>query len=146
MAGRRMGGRIGVALCGALVLVTGCSDDKGSGGDGGDDEVAAPAIVTFEVAGDEQFKVELITDDLVAHAQQLLDGEAVSAIPLGTVVRDDAGVNAPWSWHIDPATFQFADATTEVCDGIPSFVEDGTVTSPDYCPWSAVVIALEPAT
>jgi hypothetical protein len=60
-------------------------------------------------------------------------------------VRGDPGVNAPWTWHIDPATFSFADATTEVCDGIPSFVEDETVTSPDYCPWSAQVVAVDPA-
>lgn len=119
-----------------------CSDDKS--GDDGDGAVGAPAVVTFQVV-DEQFKVELITDELVAHAQALLDGESVAAIPLGTVVRGDPGVNAPWSWHLDPATFSFAAVTIEVCDGIPSFVEDETVTSPDYCPWSAQVIALDPA-
>ena len=52
-------------------------------------------------------------------------------------MRDDPGVNAPWSWHIDPATLEFADMTIEVCDGLPSYVEDGTVTSDQYCPWSA---------
>ncbi len=32
--------------------------------------------------------------------------------------------------------------TTEVCDGLPSYVEDGTLTSPYYCPWSAEVTAI----
>ncbi|HEU4842314.1 MAG TPA: hypothetical protein VFT09_12750, partial [Ilumatobacteraceae bacterium] len=77
------------------------------------------------------------------HARALLAGEEVASIPLGTVVRDDPGVNAPWSWHIDPATLEFADMTIEVCDGLPSFVEDGTVTSDQYCPWSAEVVAVE---
>jgi hypothetical protein len=35
--------------------------------------------------------------------------------------------------------------TIEVCDGIPSDVEAGVVTSERYCPWSAVVVAVEPA-
>lgn len=69
----------------------------------------------------------------------------MSPIPVGRVVRGESGVNAPWSWHIDPASVQFADAAIEVCDGIPSFVEDATITSEDYCPWSATVVALDPA-
>lgn len=102
-------------------------------------------VATFEVAGVETYKIELITPELEEHARKLLAGEDVAAIPLGAVVRDDPGVNAPWSWHIDPATLEFADVTVEVCDGIPSFVEDATVTSPDYCPWSAKVIDVSPA-
>ena len=102
-----------------------------------------PVVATFEVAGDETYKVELATPELIEHAQQLLAGEQVAAIPNGTVVRDDPGVNEPWSWHIDPATLEFADMTIEVCDGIPSYVEDGTVTSDQYCPWSAKIIAID---
>ena len=66
-------------------------------------EEPAPVVATFEVAGSEQYKIELITPELVEHTVGLLNGEDLEAIPLGTVVRDDAGVNAPWSWHIDPA-------------------------------------------
>lgn len=100
-------------------------------------------VATFEVAGVETYKVELVTPALVKHAEQLLQGKQVSAIPLGRVVRGAASVNAPWSWHIDPKTLQFADFTIEVCDGLPSYVEDRTVTSPDYCPWSAKVIKID---
>lgn len=102
-----------------------------------------PVVATFEVAGDETYKVELATPELIEHAQQLLAGEQVAAIPNGTVVRDDPGVNEPWSWHIDPSTLAFADATIEVCDGLPSYVEDGTVTSDQYCPWSAKIIGID---
>ena len=100
-------------------------------------------VATFEVAGVETYKIELDTPALVKHAEQLLKGENVAAIPLGRVVRDSPGVNKPWSWHIDPKTLEFAQITIEVCDGLPSYVEDRTVTSKDYCPWSAKVIKID---
>jgi hypothetical protein len=131
-------------LAATLTALAACGDDGPDGNDGsGNGGTRTAVVATFEVAGQETFKVELAADELVEHAQQLLDGESVAAIPLGRVVRDDPGVNAPWSWHLDPTTFEFADATTEVCDGLPSFVEDRTVTSDDYCPWSAEVVAIE---
>jgi hypothetical protein len=99
-------------------------------------------IATFRVV-DETYKIELATPELVAHAEALLAGEAVASIPNGVVVRDDPGPNAPWSWHIDPATLEFADMTIEVCDGLPSYVEDGTVTSDQYCPWSAEIVSID---
>jgi len=115
-----------------LLLLAGCTP-------------AAPQnpVAVFEVAGSETYKIELATPELVQHAKDLMAGKPGAAIPLGTVVRDDPGVNAPWSWHIDPATLEFADMTIEVCDGLPSYVEDRTVTSEQYCPWSAKVIDIE---
>ncbi len=103
-----------------------------------------PTVVTFEVAGyaDETYKIELATPELIEHVKQIMAGEDVALIPNGLVVRDDPSVNAPWSWHIDPASLDFADVTTEVCDGLPSYVEDGTVTSPYFCPWLTKVIDL----
>lgn len=100
-------------------------------------------IATFQVAGGETYRIELVTPELVKHAEGLLAGEQIAAIPLGTVVRDSPGVNKPWSWHIDPTTLEFADVTIEVCDGLPSYVEDQTVTSDQYCPWSAKVISID---
>jgi hypothetical protein len=118
------------ALAVGLLLLTGCAPTSS----------AHDPIAVFEVAGEEQYRIELATPELVEHAEKLLKGEDVAAIPLGTVVRNDPGVNAPWSWHIDPATLEFAQITIEVCDGLPSYVEDGTVTSDQYCPWSARLI------
>lgn len=126
-----------LSLIGAALVSAGCSPPAA-------DTPDAHAIVTFQVAGGERFKVELIGQDLVAHAQGLLAGQPLDKIPVGTVVRDSPGPNAPWTWHLDPATIHFAFATTEVCDGIPSDVEKQLVTSPTYCPWSAVVVAVDP--
>ncbi len=126
-------GRYGAAGAIALALaLAGCTPAD-----------ASNPVATFQVAGGETYRIELATPELVDHAERLLAGEQIAAIPLGTVVRDDAGVNEPWSWHIDPATLEFAEITIEVCDGLPSYVEDGTITSDQFCPWSAQVIAVE---
>ncbi|MET0908028.1 MAG: hypothetical protein ABWZ99_01055 [Ilumatobacteraceae bacterium] len=123
----------------ALAVVSACGSDSSESGSGTPDR----AIATFQVEA-ETFKVELITADLIANAQALLDGQEAPSIPVGKVVRDDPGPNSPWSWHIDPATVEFADMTTEVCDGLPSFEEEGIITSDIYCPWGAELIALDP--
>lgn len=120
-----------VAFCGVVVLALAVSSESHGN-----------PVATFQVV-DEQYKIELATPDLVEHAQALLAGESVASIPNGIVVRDDPGPNAPWSWHIDPATLEFADMTIEVCDGLPSHVEDGVVTSDRYCPWSAEIISID---
>ena len=135
------------ALALAAVVAAGCGSDPGDAGrDPGDTGGSGPVIATFEVAGGERFKVELATPELADHARRLLQGESLSAIPLGVVVRDNPSVNEPWTWHIDPDRFEFAFATIEVCDGIPSDVEKALVTSDLYCPWSAKVVAVDPAT
>jgi hypothetical protein len=119
---------LAVSTAVASVLLAGC--------------VTQNPVATVEVV-DQTYKIELATPELVEHAQQLLDGEDVASIPNGLIVRDDPGVNAPWSWHIDPASLEFADVTTEVCDGLPEYVEDGTLTSPYYCPWSAKIVSID---
>lgn len=105
---------------------------------------ADPIVVTFEVE-DETFRVLLIDPADIAVAHRLRGGEDVPSIPNGLVLRR-AGVNEGWSWSLDPGDFEFADVTMEVCDGLPSDVEAGLVTSDRYCPWSAVVVAIGPAT
>jgi hypothetical protein len=120
---------VAMAVCVAVVALTGCVPDRNP-------------VATFQVV-DEQYKIELATPELVEHAEALLAGEPVASIPNGVVVRDDPGPNAPWSWHIDPATLEFADMTIEVCDGLPSHVEEGVVTSDRYCPWSAEIVSID---
>jgi hypothetical protein len=104
----------------------------------------AGIVVTFEVNDGERFRVLLIDPADQAIANRLLDGGEGPDIPNGRIVRD-TGVNEGWSWSLDPADFEFADLTTEVCDGEPSDVESGTLTSDRYCPWSARVVEIEPA-
>jgi hypothetical protein len=102
-------------------------------------------VVTLRVADAEEYRIHLTDQDDIVIAQKLLAGQAAPTIPNGRVVRGDADVNVGYSWHIDPASVEFADMTTEVCDGRPSDVEKGVITSDHYCPWSAKVVAIVPA-
>jgi hypothetical protein len=101
-------------------------------------------IVTFDVEG-ETYRILLTDPADIAIAQQLLAGEEAPSIPNGLIVRGETGVNTGYTWSIDPESLEFADMTTEVCDGLPSYVEDGTLTSDRYCPWGAEVVAVDPA-
>ncbi|WP_024357282.1 hypothetical protein [Leucobacter chironomi] len=127
---RVVGALAAAALAG--LCATGCASQP-----------VVPSVATFEIQG-QTFRIELATPELVRHAEQLLQGAEVAPIPVGRIVRGSGSVNEPWSWHIDPASLEFADFTTEVCDGLPQFVEDRTLTSDTYCPWMARVVSVEP--
>jgi hypothetical protein len=100
-------------------------------------------VVTFRVAGGEEYRIRLTDPADIEIARRLLAGEEAPGIPNGVVVRGDPDVNVGYSWHIDPESVEFVDVTVEVCDGLPSHVEEGLITSDRYCPWSAEVIAIE---
>ena len=98
-------------------------------------------VVTFQVI-DEEYRIALTDPADIAIARRLLRGDEAPRIPNGIVVRGDPIVNAGYTWHIDPATLEFADVTTEVCDGLPSDVEANAITSDRFCPWQAEVIEI----
>jgi hypothetical protein len=98
-------------------------------------------VVTFQVVG-ERYRILLTDPADIAIAEKLLAGEEAPRIPNGLIVRGETSVNEGWSWSIDPESVEFADMTTEVCDGLPSYVEDGSLTSDHFCPWSAEVISI----
>ena len=100
-------------------------------------------IVTFRVADVEEYKIRLTDPADIEIARKLLAGEEAPRIPNGVVVRGDPDVNVGYTWHIDPESVEFADFTMEVCDGLPSDVEKGIITSDRYCPWCAEVIAID---
>lgn len=100
-------------------------------------------VVTFRVADTEEYKIRLTDPADIEIARKLLAGEDALRIPNGRVVRGDPDVNVGYTWHIDPESVEFVDVTMEVCDGPPSDVEKGIITSDRYCPWSAEVVAIE---
>lgn len=140
-----MGGRLGAAILAVgLLVVAGCG--PGDGGPGASPTTApdAPIVVTFEVNEGDRFKVLLTEREDIDAARRLLAGQEGPDIPNGRIVHE-TGVNEGWSWSLDPDDFEFADVTVEVCDGIPADVESGELTSDRYCPWSARVVAVDPA-
>ncbi|HEV8696914.1 MAG TPA: hypothetical protein VGQ89_04400 [Candidatus Limnocylindrales bacterium] len=115
----------------------------GPGGSSSQAQDAGPVIVTFEV-GDERFKALLTEPTDIDTARHLLADDDVPSIPNARVIRE-TGVNTGYSWSMDPDDIEFADVTIEACDGLPSEVEAGTISGDRYCPWSAVVVAIDPA-
>jgi len=103
--------------------------------------VRTGVVVTFRVVGQE-YRIELTDPVDIEIARKLLRGEVAPTIPNGIVVRGDPGVNTGYTWHIDPASVEFADVTTEACDGLPSDVEANLMTSDRYCPWQAKVVKI----
>lgn len=105
-----------------------------------------PAYADFEVqVGEECFILRLIEPTQIREARALLKENSSSKFPTGKLQRGDGGFNRcgvyRWSWHMDPASVSFAEVATEVCDGLPSFVEERVDywvdTLQNYCPWSA---------
>ncbi len=133
----------GTALRGAALLGSVAFMLAACGGGNGSPDAGARVVVTFEVI-DERFKVLLTDPADILNARRLLAVEDVPSIPNGRVLRE-TGVNDGYSWSIDPNDIEFAAETIEVCDGLPSDVESGAITGDRYCPWSAVVVAVEPA-
>lgn len=105
----------------------------------------AEGYVATIAVEDEQYRILLTDPADIDIARRLLAGEEAPSIPNGLIVRGDPGVNTGYSWHIDPQSLEFADMTMELCDGLPSFVEDGTLEGDRFCPWSAEVVDLQPA-
>jgi hypothetical protein len=139
---------VATRLVAALLIAAAALGAAACGSGGGSPSPSAPAavVVTFQTAGDERFRV-LLTDPIdIAIANRLAAGDPdAPSIPNGRVIRGETGVNDGFTWSLDPNDFEFADVTIEVCDGVPSDVEAGLVTSDRYCPWSAIVTDIQPA-
>ena len=109
---------------------------------GGDGPTAPSrgAVITFRVV-DETFRVHLLDERQIDAAHQAANGGR-ARVPNGRVVAG-TGVNVGWSWHLED--LEFAELTTEVCDGRPSDVERDGVSfgGGRFCPWTARVISIE---
>ncbi len=103
-------------------------------------------LVTFDVVG-EKYSVFFREPDAIHDVLAVHNGASQARIPSGRVVRGGTFYNQPWNWHIDPDDIQMVELTIELCDGRPSDVEadiDYWVnTVGRYCPWGAVIIAVE---
>jgi hypothetical protein len=110
-------------------------------GDGGESAVGAcstrtgGALVTFGICSPSQRLTVWITNsDFIAEA--IARKGQKSRIPnMELVAGKDCDPQYPW--HVNPATAQFADAATEVCDACPNLVD---LRNHYYCPWTTSVI------
>lgn len=80
-------------------------------------------FVFRDPATNDVVRLEITNSAGLGQAEGLLSsGTAMWA--LGTPRRGDGGFNAPWTWHIDPATVTFAEVTIEACQTAMSAIDD----------------------
>jgi len=103
------------------------------------------ALIEFDIV-DETIEVWIENDDFVAEAQRLL-AAGETRVPVFNALVDGRDCDDQWSWHPDPNDVEFADLTIELCDGVPSYIEENKQewfdTVGSWCPWSAVVTAVD---
>ena len=118
-------------LAAALLACTSCDDSTGP---------ESPRFVFRDPVTQDVVRLTITNAEGRAQAEDLLaSGEARWA--LGTPKRGDGGFNAPWTWHIDPATVTFAEITIEACQTRMSAIDDDLDYWIDFgqvCIWGVV--------
>ena len=126
--------RWAAALCVSAAFMA-CDDDPVS--------PQLPARYQVEVSG-ETFVVQVGDEDQARELEDRLTSGAEGVLS-GELAPGDGGFNAPWSWHMAPATVHAPDVAIEVCDGRPSMVEEDLAywfnTVERFCPWGATVVS-----
>jgi hypothetical protein len=131
-------------LTGALLKLIHQTLQKMKGGMGA---LRGGALATFEVEG-ERFRVWTINPQTIHNLHELQQGTSTANIPNGRILRGpgQARHNAPYHWHIDPQDMTMAEAAIEICDGLPSYVEENVDEFIErvgrYCPWAAELVEL----
>ncbi len=117
-----------------------------------DGTAVVPALVTVQTSGPEQFVIRVTDQVLLDEMIDICQGHSMQRIVVGRLVTGNGGYNHDalnsnvWSWHLQEDTISLADMTMEVCDGLPSFVENylgywvGFVHT--YCPWTSNIVAI----
>ncbi len=92
----------------------------------------------------ERFTIHILAPEAITLAEENLRG-GNNLFPMGELARGDGGFNKPWSWHLKPETVKMVEVSIELCDGLPSHIEENLdywiETVGTYCPWGARIIA-----
>lgn len=109
-------------------------------------ELEGGILVTFDVQG-EQYSIFITNEETIDQVYALRAGESNASIPSGKLLRGQVSYNEPWSWHIDSEDIEMAEFTIELCDGLPSHVEENldywVDTVGRFCPWSAELVSIK---
>jgi spore germination protein GerM len=111
-------------------------------------ELEGGVLATFNVSG-EQFKVWVTNEETIADILEMEADPEIVKHPHGPILNGagQGNHNLPWSWHLDPEATEMVEASIEVCDGRPSYVEGEVDEFVDvveaYCPWSAELVEVQ---
>ena len=111
---------------------------------GGESAEQNSILVTFETASG-SFIAAIDDPVSIDRARDALANGTSAGIPNGRIPEGDGGVNTGHNWHLEDV--ELVDAAIEVCDGTADFVDqnlDTYLELGNYCPWSAVVVSIDP--
>ena len=62
--------------------------------------------------------------------------------PSGKIALGHGGFNGHHSWHYIPETVEMVEVSMELCDGLPSYVDDhaNDFLASGYCPWNGRIL------
>jgi hypothetical protein len=112
------------------------------------DALRGGALATFEVEG-ERFRAWTTNPKTIHDLHELQQGTSTANIPNGRILRGpgQAKHNAPYHWHLDPQDITMAEVAIELCDALPSYVEENVDEFVErvgrYCPWAARLVELK---
>jgi len=105
------------------------------------------ALASFEVDG-ERFRVWTTNPQTIHDLHELRRATSTANIPNGRILRGPgrARHNTPYHWHLDPQDLTMAEVAIELCDALPSYVEENVEEFVErvgrYCPWAAQLVEL----
>jgi hypothetical protein len=105
------------------------------------------ALVTISVGGEEspeKFTAWVTNIDFIAEAKRLLADNDRGTPNFKMLLGSDC--DAQWDFHVDPVDAEFPWGTIELCDGLPSYVnqhkEEWERTVVRWCPWGSRVLSV----
>lgn len=133
---RRFG--FGFIIAVFTLLIAGCTSPASPDLEGG-------ILATFDVQG-EEYSIFITNEETIDDVFALEERTSNATIPSGKLLRGQVSYNNPWSWHIDSEDIVMAEMTIELCDGLPSHVEENldywVDTVGRFCPWSAELVEI----
>lgn len=120
-----------------LMVVAGCKADTGASPDppGGQFFTVRVMNDTFVMFVTDPTTIQLATENFQGKNNRF---------PTGRIQTGNGGFNGIWGWHYVPENIRMVEASVEVCDGTPSYVNThlNDYLAVGYCPWSAKVIKI----
>ncbi|MEV5986194.1 calmodulin-binding protein [Streptomyces sp. NPDC052051] len=140
---RRLTSRIGTLAATALLTLAGTSAAQAANGHTQTPHASAEAAYfNLHDSSGSDFVIELTDPNKISEARDIVSTGGDQLV-IGTIEKQPASYNPPWSFHLQPDTIHFADMAIEVCDANIPYVEEhldevGGALLPGqvWCPWS----------
>ena len=104
------------------------------------------AFFVFDVPPNPETVVFKLTDPLKIQEARNILASGKQRIISGTIIKQPAYYNSPWTFHLDPRSITFPEFTVELCDASIRYIEDNLeVAYSTWCPWNSRLLREIPA-